>query len=132
MHTVLIAHRDVDFAEQLAGQLRAGGYHTIVSCPDARPPAGCICRLESVEADVMIYDPHMMADKADGRRHNLALDSALARPNVPLLLAWSPSTVPDVGTLRAIRAAGPRVHIAAQEPADLLRQIHDLLEEGLA
>ena len=33
MDSILIAHRDVGFAEELATQLRASGYFTIVTCP---------------------------------------------------------------------------------------------------
>jgi hypothetical protein len=42
MYSILIAHRDVAFAEQLAGQLRASGYFTIVTCPGPWPPQRCI------------------------------------------------------------------------------------------
>ena len=78
MQSILIAHRDVAYAEQLAMQLRASGYYT-------------------------------------------------AHPDVPMLLAWSPKSVPDGGTLRAIRAQAPHVRVAAHEPAALARQIQMLL-----
>jgi len=42
MHSILIAHRDVGFAEQLATLLRASGYYTIVTCPGPWPPQRCI------------------------------------------------------------------------------------------
>jgi hypothetical protein len=38
MRTVLIAHRDVAFAEQLAAELRQAGYH-VIDCPGPWPPA---------------------------------------------------------------------------------------------
>ena len=67
------------------------------------------------------------APDAKGHIHSLAVDSALAHPDVPMLLAWSPKSAPDVGTLSAIRAQAPHVHMAAHEPAALLRQIKALL-----
>ena len=60
----------------------------------------------------------------------LADDSAQPHPDVPMLLAWAPTHVPDAGTLRAIRAEAPQVHAASREPAARLRQIHDLLASG--
>ena len=75
----------------------------------------------------MIYDPWLTALNAQGERYNLALDSALAHPDIPMLLAWSPADEPDFGTLRGIRNLAPHVHAAAHEPAALLRQIRSLL-----
>ncbi len=54
----------------------------------------------------MIYDPQLTALNARGHRYNLAVESAQAHPEVPMLLAWAPNEVPDVGTLRAIRTRG--------------------------
>jgi hypothetical protein len=131
MRTILIAHRDVVFAEQLAHELRTGGYRVIV-CPGPQPPQRCIrcekgyCPLTE-GADVMIYDPRLTSTDAEKQDHNLAVDAALAHPEVPLLLVWSRSTVPDVGTLRAIRSQVPWVQIAEHAPNGLLRQIHELL-----
>ena len=76
----------------------------------------------------MIYDPLLTSPDAEGHTHNLAAESALAHPGVPILLAWSPKSVPDAGTLRATRAQAPHVHIAAHEPAALIAQIRALLE----
>jgi hypothetical protein len=131
MRTILIAHRDVGFAEHLADEVRASGYSPIM-CPGPWPPQRCVrcdkgyCPLTE-SADLMIYDPQLTAPDANGKMHNLAVDSALAHPDVPMLLAWSPSNVPDAGSLRAIRAQAPGVRIAAHEPAALVRQIDDLL-----
>jgi hypothetical protein len=55
------------------------------------------------------------------------LAAALAHPDIPMLLAWKSPNVPDAGTLRAIRAQAPNVHVAAHKPTGLLRQVHDLL-----
>jgi hypothetical protein len=135
MRSILIAHRDVGYAEQLATRLRASGYYTIVTCPGPWPPQRCVrcdkgyCPLTE-GADLMIYDPQLRAPDAEGRVHSLAIDSALAHPDVPMLLAWSPESVPDVGTLRAIRTQAPHVHVAAHESDALLRQIQSLLVEA--
>ena len=132
MDSILIAHRDVGYAEELAAQLRASGYFTIVTCPGPWPPQRCIrcdkgfCPLTE-GADLMIYDPQLTAPDAEGRVHSLAADSALAHPDVPMLLAWSPKSVPDAGTLCAIRAQAPHVRVAAHERAALLRQVQTFL-----
>lgn len=136
MHSILIAHRDSGFAEQLASALRADGYYTIVNCPGPWPPQRCIrcdkgyCPLTEA-ADLMLYDPGLTEIDDDGHSHNLAVDSARAHPEVPMLLVWSPNTAPDDTTLRAIQSEAPRVQVGAQTPADLLRQIHDLLAPQL-
>jgi hypothetical protein len=133
MHSILIAYRDVDFAEQLASYLRASGYFTIVTCPGPWPPQRCIrcdkgyCPLTE-GADLMIYDPQLTAPDAAGHVHSLAVDSALADPDVPMLLAWSPKSTPDLGILRGIRMAAPHVRLAAHDPAALLAQMRALLE----
>ncbi len=56
MRTVLIAHRDITFADQLAAELR-----------------------------------QVTALDQQGQRYYLAVDSARAHPEVPLLLAWAPN-----------------------------------------
>jgi len=136
MRTILIAHRDTAFAEHLAGELRGWGYH-VIECPGPMPPvARCIrcdkgyCPLTE-GADLMIYDPRLNAPDGAGHVHNLATESALSDPTVPMLLAWSPETVPDAGTLRAIRMEAPWVHVAAHAPGALRRQVHDLLAAGV-
>src|SRR5579871_2362305 len=133
MRTILTAHRDADFAEQLAIELRAWGYR-VIDCPGPLPPAlRCIrcdkgyCPLTE-GADLMIYDPQLTSLDAEGHEHSLAVDSALAHPDVPMLLAWSPNSTLDAGVLRAIRAQAPHVHLAAHEPAALLHQVGALLE----
>jgi hypothetical protein len=132
MRTILIAHRDEAFAEQLTAELRGAGYH-VIDCAGPWPPVErCIrcdkgyCPLTEA-ADLMIYDPQLTALDSLGQRYNLAVDSARAHPEVPMLLAWSQAKVPDAGTLRAIRAQAPQVHAAARAPAARLRQIQDLL-----
>jgi hypothetical protein len=132
MRTILIAQRDMAFAERLATELRKGGYRAMV-CPGALPPAVPCKRCDkgycplTEGADLMIYDPGLISLDADGERRTRAVESALAHPDVPILLAWSQVSVPDLGTLRAIRAQVPWVHLAAREAAALLQQVHDLL-----
>ena len=132
MWTVLIAHHDVAFTEQLAAELREAGYR-VIDCAGPWPPAErCIrcdhgyCPLTET-ADLMIYDPRLTGVDASGRRYNLAVDSARAHPEVPMLLAWPSDEVPDAGTLRAIRLDAPDVHVAANTPAGLLRQVRKLI-----
>lgn len=80
----------------------------------------------------MIYDPELTGADAVGRRYNLAVDSAQAHSDVPMLLAWGPNEVPDPGTLRAIRLDAPQVHVAASTPAGRLKQISQLIAASLA
>jgi hypothetical protein len=134
MRTILIAHRDTDFAEQLAKELRAWDYR-VIDCPGPLPPAlRCIrcdkgyCPL-SEGADLMIYDPDLFATDDAGRQHNLALDSALAHPDVPMVLAWCGTTVSEAETLGMIVTAAPWVRVAAREPHALRRQISALLSQ---
>jgi hypothetical protein len=58
-------------------------------------------------ADLMIYEPLVAAYDDAGLPHLLAAESAVAHPDVPMLLAWPPATPPDAGTLRAIHAEAP-------------------------
>lgn len=132
MRTILIAHRDANFAEQLATEIRAWGYR-VIECPGPLPPTlRCIrcdkgyCPLTE-GTDLMLYDPSLTSFDDSGRLHNLALESAVAHPDVPLLLAWPRTTVPDAGILLAIHHAAPWVHVAAHEPTLLRKQIDELL-----
>src|SRR5919199_6151173 len=117
MRTIPIAHRDTTFAAQLTAELRQAGYR-VIECPGPWPPKERCIRCDvgycplTEGADLMIYDPDLTALDASGRRHSLAADSALAHPDVPMLLAWSPGSVPDPGTLPAIQAEAPDVHVA--------------------
>src|SRR5919202_2087278 len=135
MHTVLIAHHDVSFAELLAAELRSSGCYAVVTCPGPWPPQRCVrcdrgyCPLTE-GAHLMVYDPTLVSFDADGQSHNLAIDSALAHPEVPMLLAWSPDSVPDANTVHEIRAHVPHVHVAAHGSAALLRQVRTLLQSA--
>jgi hypothetical protein len=133
MQTILIAQRSVRFSDQLAAELRDAGYH-VIDCPGPWPAERCIrcdvgyCPLTEA-ADLMIYDPFLTALDAEGARYNLALDSARAHPEVPMLLAWPPDETPDPATLREIRSEGPRVRVAGHTRTSRLEQIHSLLDE---
>ena len=127
-----IDRHDAAFAEQLAKQFRGWGYH-VIDCPGPQPPVlRCIrcdkgyCPL-SEGADLMVYEPTLNAVDETGQRRNLTVESAAAHPDIPMLLAWSPDTVPDYQTLREIREAVPWVHVAAHTAEGLRRQVHDLL-----
>jgi hypothetical protein len=132
MHTIMIAHHDARYAEHLAAPFRADGHYIVITCPGPWPPLRCIrcdmgyCPLTE-GADVMIYDPRLMTPEAEGQRRSLAVESALAHPGIPMLLAWSPEALPDAGTLREIRASVPWAHVAAHDQAALLRQVNALL-----
>jgi hypothetical protein len=132
MRTILIAHRDADFAEHLTTELHAWGFR-VINCPGPLPPAlRCIrcdkgyCPLTE-GADLMIYDPDLVAVDDAGREHNLALDSAIAHPDVPMLLASSVSEAPAPEAVRLIVTAAPWVRVAAHEPAAFRRQLSALL-----
>jgi hypothetical protein len=137
MRTILIAEHDAAFANELATELREGGYRVIV-CPGPFPPVERCIRCDkgycplTEGADLLIYDPELTALDPTGNRYNLTIDSARAHPELPMLLAWPPGDPPDIGVLRAIRHEVPHAHVAATTPAALLRQVDGLLTERLA
>ena len=84
MKTILVAHRDEVFAEQLTAELRNVGYN-VIDCAGPWPPKErCIrcdkgyCPLTEA-ADLMIYDPQLTAVNQEGERYNLAIESALGQ-----------------------------------------------------
>src|SRR5262249_57951599 len=94
MRRVLIAEPNTDFASSLARPLMAAGYR-VATCPGPWPPeCRCIrcdvgyCPLTE-GTDLMIYSPDLVGYGPDGPPHLLALDSGLAHPDIPLLLAWA-------------------------------------------
>jgi len=132
MQTILTAYRDAGYAGQLATDLRAAGFR-VIDCSGPTPPRERCIRCDvgycplTEGADLMIYDAHLTALDANGGRYNLAVDSALAHPDVPLLLDWTPENPPDLGTLREIKARAPQVHMAIHDRAALIREIRKLL-----
>jgi hypothetical protein len=137
MRSILIAHRDRAFAEQLAAKLRNAGYR-VMFCPGPWPPAQRCIRCDvgycplTEGAELMIYDPNLTGLDERGRAYNLAIDSAVAHPDVPMLLAWPPSGAPDLGTLRDIRARAPHVCLGAREMDVLVRQVGGLFTRAVA
>ncbi len=130
MRTILIAHRDVDFASDLAAAISSAGYRTVI-CPGPWPPTlRCIrcdvgyCPLTE-GTDLMIYDPGLRGGRYDGDGRNLAIDSAKAHPDVPLLLAWSGSDEPP--EVREVVESVPTAQRGAPDPADLVEQVRDLV-----
>src|SRR5436309_11225976 len=130
MITVLVAQPNVKFASALAEPLLAAGYRAI-TCPGPWPPAlRCIrcdvgyCPLTEA-ADLLIYDPDLVAHGADGQCHILAVDSANAHPDVPLLLAWPGPDEP--ASVSAVVAEVPRAQRALTEPDDLVGQVRQLV-----
>ena len=92
MKTILIAHGDEAFAEQLESQLRNGGYRVISCRGPWRRTERCIWgdtgfRSLTDGVDVIIYDPLLTAVNAQGDRYSLAVDAALSNPDIPMLLA---------------------------------------------
>jgi hypothetical protein len=133
MPTILIAHRDSVFTDRLAADLRRDGY-CVVTCPGPVPPANHCIRCQegycplTQGADVMVYDPSLTASTPDGGRCNVALASARAHPDVPMLLAWTPGTAPDPGTLLSMAEQTPSLHVAAHSAPALLAQVRELLD----
>jgi hypothetical protein len=137
MRTILIAHKNFDVATELAAEFRQSGFR-VIECPGPLPPKERCIRCDkgycplTEGADLMVYDPQLTAVDPQGRRYNLALDSARAHPEIPLLLAWAPDEVPDAGTLRAVRFETPNVHVAASTPAGRSRQVRQLIAASQA
>lgn len=133
MDTILIAHRDPAYSEHLAADLRNAGFR-VITCGGPWPPRERCIRCDkgycplTEGADLMIYDAELTAVDLDDKRYNLAVDSARAHPDVPLLLAWPDDSPPDTGLLREIKQQAPHVHVAVQDRAALIQEIHRLLE----
>lgn len=93
MKTVLIAEPDANQADLLKEPLLKAGYRVLV-CPGPWPPARCIrcdvgyCPIAEA-ADVVIYNPGMVINNQIGETIILAIATASAHPDVPLILAWS-------------------------------------------
>ena len=134
MRTVLIAHRDPAIAASLEADLRRGGYH-INTCPGPFPPQlRCIqcdtgyCPLTDA-ADVLIYDPTLVALDADGTSHNLAVESALAHPEIPMLVtAFTPA---EREAATGVMAQTQNVEVGAQDRSQMLVQVNQLVTRTL-
>jgi hypothetical protein len=129
VRTVLIAHRDPEVANSLEADFRRMGYH-ITTCPGPFPPRlRCIqcdtgyCPLTD-GADVLVYDPTLVAVDTGGTWHNLAVESALAHPDIPMVvIAFTPA---EADAAAGVLARAPNVVIGAQDRAEMLRQVSQL------
>jgi hypothetical protein len=132
MHTVLIANRNPPYAEQLASDLRQAGFR-VIDCGGPWPPRERCIRCDrgycplTEGADLMIYDASMTALDEDGTRYNLAVASAVAHPDVPLLLDWSPDGQSDPDVVREIKQRAPNVHAAVRDRHALVAEVRKLL-----
>jgi len=134
MRTVLIAHRDPAIANALEADFRRVGYH-INTCPGPFPPKlRCIqcdtgyCPLTDA-ADVLVYDPTLVALDDAGAPHNLAVESALAHPDIPMLVtAFTPA---EAEAAADVIVQAPNVVIGAQDRAELLIQVNHLMTRSL-
>src|SRR5262249_30278650 len=79
MRTILIAHKDLDVATELAAEFRQSGFR-VIECPGPLPPKERCIRCDkgycplTEGADLMVYDPQLTAVDPQGRLYNLALD----------------------------------------------------------
>ena len=134
MRTVLIAHRDPEIASSLEADFRREGYH-INTCPGPFPPKlRCIqcdtgyCPLTD-GADVLIYDPTLVALDENGVSHNLAVESALNHPDIPMLVTGLTET--EAAGAADVMARAPNVVLAAQDRAEMLEQVNQLASRTL-
>lgn len=134
MRTVVIAHRDPAIAAALEADLREAGYH-LNTCPGPFPPKlRCIqcdtgyCPITDA-ADVLIYDPTLVAFDDKGVSHNLALESALSHPGIPMLVTGFTETEAEAAT--AVMANTHNVVLAALDRAEMLVQVNRLASRRL-
>lgn len=130
MRTILIAEPNSTFADALARPLIAAGYR-VATCPGPWPPElRCIrcdigyCPLTE-GADLLIYSPDLLGYGPDGAPHLLALDTAKAHPDIPLLLVWPGEREPSA--VRIILAKAANARIASPDPAALLGLVEGLI-----
>jgi hypothetical protein len=134
MRTVLIAHRDPEIAASLEADLRQAGYH-VNSCPGPFPPQlRCIqcdtgyCPLTDA-ADVLIYDPTLVALDANGAAQNLAVESALAHPDLPMLVTTF--TPAEAEATRGVIARAKNVALGARDRLEMVVQVNQLVARTL-
>jgi hypothetical protein len=126
MRTILIADSNVAFAESLALDLRRAGFN-VIDCPGPWPPRlRCVrcdvgyCPLTE-GADAMVYQADLEGLGRDGRRYNLALDSARAHPDLPLFLVWHGASEP--ACVAEILAAAPNAARAPGDRSELVKRL---------
>ncbi len=130
MRTILIAQENLEASTARVNLLAGAGYN-VITCPGPWPPERCIrcdvgyCPLTE-GADLMVYDPTLEGHDREGRSYNLAIDSGLAHPDVPLVLDCDdPNDAAEA--LDVIRSTVPGAELAETEPDALLAQIRRLL-----
>jgi hypothetical protein len=134
MRSVLIAHRDPTLAGSLEADLREAGYR-IVTCPGPFPPKLRCIQCDTGEcpltdgADLLIYDPTLVALDAAGVVRNLAVESALAHPNIPMLVTSSNDTESELAS--SVIAQAPNVTRAATDRTEMLVQVDQLMASSL-
>jgi hypothetical protein len=134
MRTVVIAHRDPAIAAALEADLREAGYH-LNTCPGPFPPKlRCIqcdtgyCPLTDA-ADLLIYDPTLVALDDNGVSHNLAVESALSHPDIPMLVTGFSETEAEAAT--EVMAKAQNVVLATPGRAEMLVQVNRLASRTL-
>jgi DNA-binding response OmpR family regulator len=134
MRSVLIAHRDPTVAAGLEADLHQAGYQ-VVGCPGPFPPTmRCIqcdtgyCPLTD-GADLLIYDPTLIALDASGVECNLSVESALANPNTPVLVTTSTDAEAEMAL--GVTAQAPNVSPASTDRAEMLLQVGHLMANSL-
>jgi hypothetical protein len=126
MRTILIADSNETFAESLALDLRRAGFN-VVDCAGPWPPRlRCVrcdvgyCPLTE-GADAMIYQADLTGLDREGRCYNLALDSALAHPELPVFLVWHGESEPRC--VAEILGAAPNAARAPEDRAELVKRL---------
>jgi hypothetical protein len=134
MRTVLIAHHDPAIAFSIEADLRRAGYNT-TTCPGPFPPKlRCIqcdtgyCPLTD-GADVLIYDPTLVALGEGGTYQNLAVESALAHPDIPMLV--TAFTEAEAEAAPRVIARAQNVVLAAEDRSEMLVQVNKLMSNTL-
>jgi len=130
MRTVVIAHHDPAIAAALEADLRQAGYH-INTCPGPFPPKlRCIqcdtgyCPLTDA-ADVLIYDPTLVALNDDGDYQNLAVESAHAHPDLPTLVTTFTPAEAEAAT--GVLTQANNAVLAATDRSEILVQVAQLV-----
>jgi hypothetical protein len=76
-------------------------------------------------ADVLIYDPSLVALDASGAAQNLAVESALAHPDLPMLATTF--TPAEAEAARSVIARAKNVALGARDRLEMLVQVNQLV-----
>jgi hypothetical protein len=80
-------------------------------------------------ADLLIYDPTLIALDASGVECNLSVESALANPNTPVLVTTSTDAEAEMAL--GVTAQAPNVSPASTDRAEMLLQVGHLMANSL-